>query len=93
MKVGKAMTKKPLRAEPTPEPEWPEHPEDRALRLQSEAQAAKAIADFAARHAPELAALVQVYADTTAHERLDALRELFWTSLPFDEAQEKDPRE
>jgi len=61
-----------------------EHPEDRASRLESEETAAKHIDQFIARHGPELKALVQTYADETAHEQLRALRELFWVSLPLE---------
>ena len=61
-----------------------EHPEDKALRLQSEALAAEAINAFAEKHRAKLVRLIQVYSDAKAHDRLDELREKFWMSLPLE---------
>ena len=60
-----------------------EHPEDKALREQSEALAAEAINAFAEKHRAKLVRLIQVYADAKAHEQLDELREKFWSSLDY----------
>ena len=58
-----------------------EHPDDKAARLQCEAAAAKIIDAFAANHQGELVALVQTWSDADAQAALEALRELFWTSI------------
>ena len=59
-----------------------EHPEDRAARLAGEREAAANVAGFAERHQAEIWALVSTYNDAVSHEKLDALREEFWTSTP-----------
>src|SRR5690348_16579080 len=50
------------------------------------ALAEKRVEAFAAKHSADLTALMRAYKDTTAHEKLDELRELFWTSVADDEA-------
>ncbi len=64
-----------------------EHPEDKAMRLASEASAAKHIDAFVRDHADQLKALIQVYADRKAIANLELLRELFWTSLPSEDSK------
>lgn len=58
--------------------EPPEHPADKATRLEGEKKGAELGAKFAAENSVRMAKLISTYPDADAEELLYELREEFW---------------
>lgn len=58
-----------------------EHPDDRAMRLESEQYGREHAAEFCSDHARDMQLLVETWSDGEAAELFEHLRELFWARL------------
>jgi hypothetical protein len=63
------------------------HPEDAVMHADGIAEGQLYARAFCVRHAEALFTLIATYADDSAHEQLDALRDAFWSVM------ERDPKE
>lgn len=58
-----------------------EHPEDRASRIEGEQYATSHAAEFSAKRADRLLAMIATYGDGDAQTLLENLREEFWARV------------